>query len=145
MNCTAVNLCSQWPLSNPDVHCDTYLPILSVALSDRLTGLCFYEQLGCWTAPRCQERLRKLLSLPADLLEKIKLRWVSLTGSSFQIWSCYRFQMKQWDSFCFCVAVSAAVARQHRAMAENNVGTMRSLYIDGYCVGIAIEFWMLSV
>lgn len=118
-------------------------PCHSVSGLDWPADRSFYEQSGCWTAPMCQERLRKLLSLPADPLEKIKLRWVSLTGSSFQIWLGYRSQMKPWDSFCLCVAVRAAVARQHRAMAENNVETMRSLYIEGYCVGIAIEFWTL--
>lgn len=127
-------------------HCQVQMPAAIHSYPHSVSGLdwpadgsLFYEQSGCWTSPR----LRKLLNLPADSLEKIKLRWVSLTGSSFQIWLGYRSQMKPWDSFCLCVAVRAAVARQHRATAENNVHTMRSLYIEGYCVGIAIEFWTL--
>lgn len=140
INYTVVSLCSYWPLSYPDARCDTlispfcqWLWQLSVFMSSRVAGL----------LPGVRKDCKKLPSLPADPLEKIKPRWVSLTGSSFQIWLGYRSQMKPRDSFCLCVAVRTAVACQHRAMAENNAETMSSLYIAGYCVGIAIEFWTL--
>ncbi len=139
INYWAVSLCSRWPLSSPDPRCDALM-----------SPFCHWPWLTGWRvsvlwAGRLLDGSQAAKTPPSSCwsLEKIKLRWVSLTGSSFQIWLGYRSQMKPWDSFCLCVAVRAAVTRQHHATAENNVETMRSLYIEGYCVGIAIEFWTL--
>lgn len=110
--------------------------------SDR--GPCFYKQAGCWMPPSCQKRLWKFPCLPVDPLEKIKPRWVSLAVliPSNLIGLSVPNEVVRFV-FAFLGLSKRQWYRQHRARVKNNAETVRSLYIEGYCVGILIELWTL--